>query len=218
MVTHTLPYLIGGLYIVEERSEKFCLPSSICLFDATNSTCVSEGLQSLVWILLCKTTSTSLLLFVVYVGWSLFLQNVHVHLPGWSRGPDALWDVPGPGDEDGRLSSCSVLFFFCFFFKCDENVFTVWKPLYWNWGRGDSSILLSVKVIFTHGWTEIKLNLQVKWFKMGLISSNRKRESQWKSRKAPAEWAMWTSAGFLRRLSMSWVCLVFTVRDTSVLL
>lgn len=30
-----------------------------------------------------------------------FLQNVHVHLPGWTGGPDALWDVPGPGDEDG---------------------------------------------------------------------------------------------------------------------
>lgn len=65
------------------------------------------GLQSLVWLLVCKTTSTSMLLFVVYVHWSLFLQNVHVHLPGWTSGPDALWDVPGPGDEDGRLSRCS---------------------------------------------------------------------------------------------------------------
>ncbi len=39
-----------------------------------------------------------------------FLQNVHVHLPGWTGGPDALRDVPGPGDEDGMCISCSVFF------------------------------------------------------------------------------------------------------------
>lgn len=32
---------------------------------------------------------------------SLSLQDVHVHLPGWPGGADAVWDVPGPGDEDG---------------------------------------------------------------------------------------------------------------------
>lgn len=29
------------------------------------------------------------------------MQNIHVHLPGWTGGPDALWNVPGPGDKDG---------------------------------------------------------------------------------------------------------------------
>lgn len=29
------------------------------------------------------------------------MQDVHVHLPGWTGGPDAVWDVPGPRDEDG---------------------------------------------------------------------------------------------------------------------
>lgn len=39
-----------------------------------------------------------------------FLQNVHVHLPNWTGGSDALWDVPGPGDKDGMcLSSISCV-------------------------------------------------------------------------------------------------------------
>lgn len=42
------------------------------------------------------------------------LQNVHVHLLGWTGGPDALWDVPGPGDEDGKLIGCSIFNVVCF--------------------------------------------------------------------------------------------------------
>lgn len=37
----------------------------------------------------------------------------------------------------------------------------------------------------------------------------RKGDCQWKLRRAPAGWMMWISAGFLKRLSMSWVCPFF---------
>lgn len=37
----------------------------------------------------------------------------------------------------------------------------------------------------------------------------RKRDSQWKLRRVLVGWAMWTLAGFLRRLSMSWVGFYF---------
>lgn len=33
-----------------------------------------------------------------------FLQDVHVHLPGWTGGPDALWHVPSSGVKDGMHS------------------------------------------------------------------------------------------------------------------
>lgn len=35
----------------------------------------------------------------------LYLQDVLVRVPGWTGRPDALWNVPAPGDEDGTCSS-----------------------------------------------------------------------------------------------------------------
>lgn len=39
------------------------------------------------------------------------LQDVHVRLPGWPGGPAAVWDVPGPGDQNGgSLFVCLFMF------------------------------------------------------------------------------------------------------------
>ena len=48
------------------------------------------------------------------------LQNVHVHLPDWTGGPDALWHIPGPGVEDGMC--LSPIIYACMVYKCAWEV------------------------------------------------------------------------------------------------
>lgn len=37
------------------------------------------------------------------------MQDVHVHLPGWTGGPDAVWNLPGSGVTDGMICHKSAV-------------------------------------------------------------------------------------------------------------
>lgn len=64
------------------------------------------------------------------------LQHVHVHLPGWAGGPDALWDVPGPGGEDGMWSLCFTIDYLNWFTRLNMcNIYCTWNNTKCRWVR-----------------------------------------------------------------------------------
>lgn len=106
-----------------------------------------------------------------------FIQDVHVHLPGWTGGPDAVWNLPGSGVTDGTI--CQKLAVISFLIYCGIRST---KHFAATIGTNKCDTLLSLTLLLC-----------------------RRRGCQWKLKRAPAAWATWTSAGSLRRLSTSWV-------------
>lgn len=49
--------------------------------------------------------------FVGFCSLIFLIQDVHVHLPGWTGGPDAVWNLPGSGVTDGTIFQKSAVLF-----------------------------------------------------------------------------------------------------------
>lgn len=59
------------------------------------------------------------------------MQDVHVHLPGWTGGPDAVWNLPGSGVTDGMICHKPAVPF-SRGLKLDSNVFLYFFILVWH--------------------------------------------------------------------------------------
>lgn len=79
---------------------------------------VEHGVQSRFDLKLLKHIDGSRLMFFKCIclgglcSLIFLMQDVHVHLPGWTGGPDALWNLPGSGVTDGTIRQKSPVIYF----------------------------------------------------------------------------------------------------------
>lgn len=125
-----LVFLLRGCLHAWEVKERFPLRRLPALLQMLNAKPKTDLIQSwhqsvdadLFCLVFIFVFFSSVFVSVAYVHWYFSMQDVYVHLPGWTCGPDAVWNLPGSGVTDGMICHKSAVLF-SHSLKLDSNVF-----------------------------------------------------------------------------------------------